>query len=120
MTSDSLLFWSSDYNTNHKRWLLCAEVLSAVGDLHGSIVTKNSFDLWRTKFNFRTSPSGTSRALQVSFVRGDVRTYGEVRINAKMRVVLIDWLVDVAAHYKCVGSHISSTADLYHGGSCIW
>ena len=24
VTSDSLLFWSSDYSTNHKGWLLCA------------------------------------------------------------------------------------------------
>ena len=25
VTSDSLLFWSSDYSTNHKGWLLCVE-----------------------------------------------------------------------------------------------
>ena len=25
VTSDALLFWSSNYSTNHKGWLLCAE-----------------------------------------------------------------------------------------------
>ena len=25
VTSDALLFWSSNYSTNHKGWLLCAK-----------------------------------------------------------------------------------------------
>ena len=48
VTSDSLLFWLSDYSTNHKGWMLCAEVVSAVDDPHVSTVTRESFDLWRT------------------------------------------------------------------------
>ena len=48
MTSDSLFFWSSDYSTNHKGSLLCDEMVSAVGGLHVSTVTRESFDLRRT------------------------------------------------------------------------
>ena len=47
VTSDSLLVLVV-YSTNHRGWMLCAEVVSAFDDPHVSIVIKTSFDLWRT------------------------------------------------------------------------
>ena len=76
VTSDSFLFWSSDYSTNHKGWLLCAEVMSAVGDPHVSTVTKESFDLWRTGWStFVQVPLASVEPSQF-LVRGNVRLNG--------------------------------------------
>ena len=47
VTSDSLLVLVV-YSTNHKGWMLCAEVFSAVDDPHVSTVTRQPFDLWHT------------------------------------------------------------------------
>ena len=48
VTSDSVLFWTSDYSTTHKGWRMCTEVASASGDPHVSTINSDSFDLWRT------------------------------------------------------------------------
>ena len=76
VTSDSLLFRSSDYSTNHKGWLLCAEVVSAVGVLHVSTVTRESFDLWRTGWSTFVQVPLASVEPSKFLVRGDVRPYG--------------------------------------------
>ena len=83
-------------------WLLCAEVVSAVSDPHVSTVTRESFDLWRIGWLTFVQVPLASVELSMVLVRADVRTYGGLRINVKMRAILINWLVDVAANHKCV------------------
>jgi len=92
VTSDTELFWSSDYSTTHKGWRMCTEPApSAVGDPHVSTITGDSFDLWRTGWStFVQIPLASIEPSQL-LVRGDVRPYGgapcapaflqQVRIN---------------------------------------
>ena len=70
-------------------------MVSAVGDLHVSTVTRDSFDLWRIGWLTFVQVPLAPVELSMVLVRGDVRMYGGVRINVKMRAILIDWLVEV-------------------------
>lgn len=91
VTSDSVLFWSSDYSTTHKGWRMCTEVASAVGDPHVSSIAGDSFDLWRTGWSTFVQVPLASEGSPKLLIRGDVRPYGgaqcapaflqQVRIN---------------------------------------
>ena len=74
VTSDSL-FWSSDYSTNHKGWLLCAEVVSDVGDPHVGTV-----DVWRIGWSTFVLVPLASVELSKFLVRGDVRPYASMEV----------------------------------------
>ena len=104
VTSDSLLFWSTDYSTTHKGWRMCSELPpSAVGDPHVKTITGDSFDLWRTGWStFVQIPLALVNPTKL-LVRGDVRPYEkapcapaflqQVRINGS-------WLgtLDISVH----------------------
>jgi len=76
VTSDSVLFWTSDYSTTHKGWRMCTEVASAIGDPHVSTITGDSFDLWRTGWSTFVQVPLASVGPSKLLVRGDVRPYG--------------------------------------------
>jgi len=91
VTSDSVLFWSSDYSTTHKGWRICTPGASAVGDPHVKSITGDPFDLWRTGWSTFVQVPLASDDSPKLLVRGDVRPYGgapcvpaflqQVRIN---------------------------------------
>ena len=47
VTSDSVLFWPSDYSTTLRERRVCTAVALAIGDTDVSTITRDSFDLWR-------------------------------------------------------------------------
>ena len=74
VTSDALLFWSSDYSTNHMGWL--CRIMSAVCDSHVSTVTSASFHLWRTRWSTFVQVPLASVEPSKFLVRGFVQLYG--------------------------------------------